>query len=136
LVSTKEFKRQMTELMKMQHVMCLVADQNPGLPENGYWLPFFGRLTPFIPGPEKAAVKNNPAIFFMYFHKTKRGCYDLRVSNCIENPNQYTAEQLVIMFRDFLEGVIRQQPEIYLWSHRRWKYSYDEKYKNKLIEKL
>jgi Kdo2-lipid IVA lauroyltransferase/acyltransferase len=133
LVSSKSFKRKMSDLMKMQHVMCLAADQNPSNLYNAYWLNFFGKRTAFVGGPEKSAVKNNPAIFLIYFIKLKRGHYSLEIGRLIENPNQYTPEQLLIIYRDFLEGVIRQQPEIYLWSHRRWKYSYNDDYKNKLI---
>jgi KDO2-lipid IV(A) lauroyltransferase len=38
------------------------------------------------------------------------------------------------MYRDFLESVIREQPDMWLWSHRRWKREYREEYADKWID--
>lgn len=135
LVSTAAFKGRMKELTKQQYSMYLLADQN-ALPHNSYWINFFDKPAPFIPGPHKAAVKNNTAIIFINFKKIKRGYYSFTSEVVIENPAEYTPEQLIKKYRDFLEDIIRRQPANYLWSHRRWKYNYKdyfERYGSELI---
>ena len=135
LVSTATFRRRMKELIKQQYAMYLLADQNP-LPHNSYWINFFNRPAPFIPGPHKSAANNNATTIFINFKKIKRGYYSFTSEVVIENPAKYTPEQLIKKYRDFLEDIIRRQPENYLWSHRRWKYDYKdfyEKYGGELI---
>ncbi len=134
LISTKSFKRDMTRKMRQQHVMCIAADQNPSNLTNAYWLDFFGRLTPFIPGPFKAAVKNNPVIFLVSFEKTSRGHYRFDFGRLIENAHEYTPEQLIVIYKNHLQEIIKHHPEIYLWSHRRWKNSYKDEYQNNKID--
>jgi KDO2-lipid IV(A) lauroyltransferase len=135
LVSTVDFKNRMQEITSKQYCMYLLADQNP-LPHNSIWINFFGKPAPFIPGPYKAAIKNNAAIIFINFKKIKRGYYSFWSEVVIENPADYSVEELIKKYRDFIEDIIRRQPENYLWSHRRWKYDYkdfSEKYQAKLI---
>ncbi len=135
LVSTKSFKREITGLMRKQHVMCLLADQTPGNPQNAYWLNFFNSPAPFINGPGKNAGKNNNAIIFMNFERKKRGHYFFNCIKVIEEPTHFTPKELTLMYRDFVEGIVRQQPDNYLWSHRRWKWNYTEEFYHLWIDK-
>jgi KDO2-lipid IV(A) lauroyltransferase len=41
---------------------------------------------------------------------------------------------LTLRYARYLENVIRQQPDMWLWSHRRWKRPWKEEYKDLWIE--
>ncbi|UEG50434.1 lipid A biosynthesis acyltransferase [Ferruginibacter lapsinanis] len=134
LVPTVTFRRQMPELMKGQYLMYLLADQSPSRIQHAYWLDFFGRETPFVAGPYKSASRSNTTIIFLDFRKIKRGYYSFDTKLVVEDAGNYSPEQLAIMYRNFVQDIIREQPDNYLWSHRRWKHTYNEEFKNNRIE--
>lgn len=128
LISATDFKNKKNEVFSSQHVLALAADQNPGNPAGACWLNFFGRPVPFIPGPAKGAVKNNTAVVYVGFHKTKRGYYEFKVTPISEDSAAYTPEELTLMYKNVVEETIRKDPPNYLWSHRRWKWEWKEEY--------
>jgi len=133
LIPNNAFQRQMIEVMKHQYSICLLADQNT-YPPKAYWLNFFNRPVPFIMGPHRAAVKHHPAMVYFNFIKLKRGHYHFEIVEMIEDAANFTAEQLALRYRDYLEKIITKQPENYLWSHRRWKHPFEEAYRNQWID--
>ncbi len=111
-----------------QYLLGLVADQNPGHPANAWWFNFFGRPTPFVKGPAKGAIANNSAVVFAFVHKPRRGYYEAVFSLAEENPAATSEQELTEKFVQYLEGVIRQYPDMWLWSHRRWKHDWRPEY--------
>src|SRR5207253_2148543 len=99
----------------------LVADQSPGHPANAWWIDFFGKPTAFVKGPAKAAIANDTAVVFAFVHKPKRGYYEAVFSLGTLEPRAMTESELTKKFATYLEGVIREHPTMWLWSHRRWK---------------
>ncbi|HVS95694.1 MAG TPA: lysophospholipid acyltransferase family protein [Puia sp.] len=109
-----------------QYILALVADQSPGGAENSYWLNFFGRPTPFVRGPERGArIGDIPAVFAR-FYKQRRGHYRVRLTTIADHPGELPEGELTRRYRNLLEDAIRQQPDGWLWSHKRWKYSWRE----------
>ena len=125
LISARDFKLRRDEISKKQYCMFLLADQNPH-PYNSVWMNFFGRPAPFIPGPHKAAIKNKAAMVYINITKVKRGYYSFNTDAVIEDASNFTLEESIRKYRDFVEDMVRKQPENYLWSHRRWKYNFEE----------
>ncbi len=117
------------------YALALAADQNPSNPLQAYWVSFFGRLTPFIKGPEKGSKLNNTAQVFAHFYRTKRGYYHMEYEVMTTSPNYFKDGQLTLMFAKMLEEKVKMHPSNYLWSHRRWKYTYDEKIHEMLVVK-
>lgn len=134
LVAKNQFKNQVHTLFSQQYTIGLMADQNPGLPSTGNWLNFFGRPVPFISGPDKAAIKNNTAVVFVKFVKLKRGYYRFEPTVITEEGGLLAEGMLTRAYRDFLETTIREQPDNYLWSHRRWKFEYITEFENRWID--
>jgi len=132
LVSATEFKSKMHQVFSGRYVLALAADQNPGDPTNAYWVNFFGRLTPFVTGPAKGAVKNNSAVVMVGFRKIKRGYYHFDCKLLTEHASQFTPQQLTVIYKNEVEKIIRQDPANYLWSHRRWKYAWKPEYGNSI----
>jgi len=123
-----DMRQAMVPYRDKQYMIALVADQNPGYPGNAYWFNFFGRPTPFLKGPEKAARSFNIPVLFAYIHKIRRGQYDAGVLLAHENPAELPEAELTRQYVKYLQQVITQYPDMWLWSHRRWKWEWKEEY--------
>ena len=111
-----------------QYLLALAADQSPGDPKNAWWFNFFSRPTSFVKGPGKNAIIGDTVIVFCFIHKSRRGYYEAVFSLAEENPKAFTETELTGRFVKYLEEVIRQYPDMWLWSHRRWKHEWKEGY--------
>jgi len=134
MLPATDMKNAMIPFRNTQYLLGLVADQSPGNPEKAYWIKFFGRLTPFVKGPEKNARFNNIPVVFARVYKPKRGYYVIETKLATHNPADMKEGQLTLEYVRYLEEVIRMQPEVYLWSHNRWKLDYSEEYADLKIE--
>lgn len=134
LVAKNQFKSRAHTVFSQQYAIGLVADQNPGQPITGYWLNFFGRPVPFVSGPDKGAIKNNTAVVFVKFVKLKRGHYRFEPTVITEEGASLKEGMLTRAYRDFLETTIREHPDNYLWSHRRWKINYTSQFEKRWID--
>ena len=123
----------MLPYLDKQYLLALVADQNPGNASKGYWINFFGRPTPFVKGPEKGARMNNTAVVFCHITKPRRGYYEAHFELAATEPNTLPETELTRIYIHYLERVIKANPEMWLWSHRRWKHEWKPEY-GKLIE--
>ncbi len=134
MLAATDMKNAMLPYRNIQYLLALVADQSPGTPQKAYWINFFGRMTPFVKGPEKNARFNNIPVVFARFYKQKRGYYVIETKLATLNPAEMKEGQLTLEYVRYLEEVIRKQPEVYLWSHNRWKVDYNEEYAHLIIE--
>ena len=134
MVSAQDFGKEMRHIYGKQYALALIADQNPGWPKNSYWLNFFGRPAPFMAGPEKGATRNGTAVVFVNFIKVRRGYYRFEPIIVTEDASGMKEGELTLMYRDFLENSIKAQPSNYLWSHRRWKFSFQPEYSRRWID--
>ena len=136
LVAAQEFKSRMHQVFSKPYALGLAADQNPGAPGSAYWLYFFTKATPFVPGPDKGAIRTNAAVVFAKFVKIKRGFYKFVPTIITENGSSLQEGELTLLYRDYLEATIREHPDNYLWSHNRWKWDYQPEYRHKWIDKV
>jgi KDO2-lipid IV(A) lauroyltransferase len=114
--------------LESQYLLGLVADQNPGNPSTSYWVNFFGRPTPFVSGPEKGARAAGLPVVFACIEKPRRGYYKATVSLGTQDASLLPAGELTRQYVRYLETVIRKNPDMWLWSHRRWKHAWKEEY--------
>jgi KDO2-lipid IV(A) lauroyltransferase len=114
--------------LKTQYLLGLVADQNPSNPGSSYWFDFFGRRTPFATGPEKGARAGGLPVVFASIEKPRRGYYHAHVTYCTPDAAALPEGELTRQYVSYLEGVIRRNPDMWLWSHRRWKHEWKEEY--------
>lgn len=134
LIPATEFKKYFIPHAKTQYCLALVADQNPGGPDNAYWTTFFGRMTPIVKGPERMARANDTAVVMCNFSKIKRGFYHTELVLLTTEPRTLPQGEITKQMMRFIEDTIRKQPANYLWSHRRWKWEFDaEKYQSLVI---
>lgn len=133
LVSATNMREDMMKYRNTQYMLALVADQNPGHPGSGLWFNFFNHPAPFLSKPAKNAIANECAVVFGFIHKLKRGYYEVVFTLVEENARNTTEAELTGKFVRYMEGVVRTYPDMWLWSHRRWKHEWKEEY-GKVIE--
>lgn len=136
LIPANDFKRNFLPHQDRQYVLALVADQNPGNPAKAWWLNFFGKPAPFVMGPEKAARERDTIVVFGTFYKVRRGLYSFTAERITEDPASLEPGALTKMYIKYVEDRIRERPDNYLWSHRRWKHPYKPEYADLVLEKL
>jgi KDO2-lipid IV(A) lauroyltransferase len=103
-------------------VTAFIADQTPPRDTQPYWATFLNQDTCFYRGPEKIAVKFDMPVIFAHIIKKKRGYYELDAKLITEHPKDEVPDFITSKHAEMLEEVIREKPEYWLWSHRRWKY--------------
>lgn len=124
----------LAKFKKEQYLLALAADQSPADPAKAYWLNFFGKPTAFVTGPEKGARLSNLPVFFCNIKKPRRGHYYAEFTFITDDPASTKEGELTIRFARYLEGIIQQQPDMWLWSHRRWKKEWKEEYRGLWID--
>lgn len=133
MVSTVNFKTSFHQIAKGRYALGLYTDQNPPNAAQSFWVPFFGKLTPFLPGPEKSARINNTAVVFVQYYKVKRGYYHAEFELVTTAPKDFGRGELTKKYVDYLEKCLRKRPYNYLWSHRRWKHEFNEDYRKMVV---
>lgn len=133
MLPATQMKNAMIPFRSSQYLLGLVADQAPGDMTRAYWLNFFGRPTPFVRGPERGARAANLSVLFAQIYKIKRGHYQLQYELCTEDPSSLPEGEITRRYVKYLERVIREHPEMWLWSHRRWKREWKEEYRDAWI---
>jgi KDO2-lipid IV(A) lauroyltransferase len=128
LISATNIRNELMPYRNGRYVLALVADQNPGDARNAFWVNFFNQPTPFVRAPENGARRGNVPVVFSYFLKEKRGYYKIFFQLADETPSSTGTGELTKRYADFLQWSIEQQPENWLWSHRRWKLEWKEEY--------
>jgi len=117
--------RSMISNRKTLNATAFIADQTPSA-SNAYWTTFLNQDTPIFWGTEKIARKLNYPIVYVSVKKIKRGYYNIFAETIVEEPDKTTEGEISEIHTRRLEKDILEQPETWLWSHRRWKYKRQE----------
>lgn len=120
--------RKLLELksQKVQVITLNLSDQSPMFHQIQYWTKFMGIDTPVYLGSEKLARKLDAAVVFLKIRKIKRGRYEVETELICKDPGKTEAHEITERHVRILEDLIREEPSYWLWSHRRWKHSYEE----------
>lgn len=128
LVRATRMKDDMLSHRGTQYIIGLVADQSPPRPERTFWINFFNKPTGFLNGPENYARRNNFPVLFAHFTKVRRGYYQGHMELATLNSAELSPGELTVRYAKYLERIMREQPEMWLWSHRRWKREWKPEY--------
>ncbi len=108
------------EKKKIPVFLWLAGDQSP-IAAHDYWFHFLNQEAMFYPGPAHISKRFNQPVFFQRLEKTGRGKYRTTFELLCENPAEKSEHEILKMYIDKMEEIIREKPEYYLWSHNRWK---------------
>jgi KDO2-lipid IV(A) lauroyltransferase len=98
------------------------TDQSPRKSQKSYWMKFLNQETGVQFGTEKFAKEYKAAVVFGNIYKVKRGYYEFEYELICEEANQTEYGFITQSHVRKLEKVIRNKPEFWLWSHKRWKH--------------
>ena len=112
----RQYNRQKKPTLSMY-----ISDQSPVWEEIQYWTMFMNQLTPVYLGPEKIAREFGMAVVFLKMHVISRGCYEVEIIPITEDASLEPEYAITEKHLHLLQETIREKPEYWLWSHRRWK---------------
>ncbi|MDO3643099.1 MAG: lysophospholipid acyltransferase family protein [Mucilaginibacter sp.] len=121
MISMKQTLRKMIEFKNVLTFTVLASDQTPTAHEAQYFTTFLNQPTAVFLGIEKLTKVVNSVVIFYRIDLVKRGYYTYTFVPLAEEPEKTQPYEITEMHVKYLEGLIREKPEYWLWSHRRWK---------------
>lgn len=121
LYTMKGTLRGMIENKKKVTATAFIADQTPS-PRGAYWMDFLHQDTPVFTGTGKIANKFNYPVVYASVKRVKRGYYSIHLEELCTHSKELDPAEIVERFTRKLEQDIQEIPEIWLWTHRRWKH--------------
>jgi len=121
LVSMKQTKKSFEEGSEAKAIV-FGSDQNPANPKRAHWVQFLNQDTGVLFGVEKYAKEYDWPVVFVSISKVKRGYYEVEYSLVTDKPKEEPHGKITEDFTKRLEQDIINQPQYWLWSHKRWKH--------------
>lgn len=121
MVPMKLTLRKIIAYRHQPHISVFVADQTPGRSDSHYFINFLNQKTPVYTGVEKIARATGFPVVFCHIDRVKRGHYCCKFTTLVEEPATVPVHGITDIHNKFTEDIIRRKPELWLWSHRRWK---------------
>lgn len=121
-----EMNKTFKEIIKRRGTVrgfCMVADQSPRKNKCDYYVDFFGQETPFYTGMASIHKMTGYPLIYANMRKLKRGYYEISMELINERPEDVEENEVVDRYVALVEHTIRNQPETYLWTHKRWKHA-------------
>lgn len=119
------FKSTFRTLVKFRNELILTvmaADQTPTRSEIQHWVTFLNQDTPVFLGIERISKALDHAVLYFDIQRVKRGQYEITIHEIALEPKETREFEIVGNYMSMLENSIRQNPDNWLWSHRRWKH--------------
>ena len=124
-IEKKQLLRQLVAMRHADHPITigLISDQKPS-PRNAHvWTTFLNQETAFLDGGEVLARKFGYAVTYVHVESPKRGYYRARFEVITDNPAATNPTEITLAYARLLEQNILESPELWLWTHNRWKWS-------------
>ncbi|MEA3444188.1 MAG: lysophospholipid acyltransferase family protein [Bacteroidota bacterium] len=109
-----------------QTLTYFIADQSPMRRDIKLWIDFMNQKTGVFLGADKISKKLNNAIVYFKMQKIKRGYYEVEAITLFDDLKNVSENEITIRHMAILEEMIKEQPEHWLWSHKRWKHQPDK----------
>jgi len=103
-------------------VAAFISDQTPAKGDIKYWTEFLNQDTPVFLGVEKIASKFDMAVVYFNLQKIERGYYNLSIELLFEHTAGLPEHLITDTHVRRLEEIIREKPEYWIWTHKRWKH--------------
>lgn len=121
LIPAKTCVTDLIKRAKQTRMIAIAADQAPRRRDDAYWTTFLHQETPFYLGLEKIATLFKYPVFFMQLERTGRGQYIATFKQLAQPPYEKDSTLISSMYVKAVEDQIVNQPQDWLWIHRRWK---------------
>ncbi|MBR2400845.1 MAG: lysophospholipid acyltransferase family protein [Tidjanibacter sp.] len=105
-----------------QMALGLIADQRPRFKESDrVWREFLGQPTLFFGGVGNYAKKFGMMVYTLDIRKVKPSHFECEFVQLYDGVEDISELEIMDRYVAHTEYVIRRNPEMWLWSHRRWK---------------
>ncbi len=121
LISMKQTKKSFEDGDEPKAIV-FGSDQNPANPKRAHWVHFLNQDTGVLFGVERYAIEYDWPVVFVSIRKVKRGYYEVEYSLITDKPTEQPHGKITEDFTKRLEQDIINQPQYWLWSHKRWKH--------------
>lgn len=121
MVPMKKTLRYVVRYKDEPHMSVFVSDQTPRYTESDYFIRFLNQDTLVFTGAARIAKRIEAPVVYCHIDRVKRGYYETTFTMITDRPNDYTEHSLTDLYNRFTENIIKNKPELWLWSHRRWK---------------
>jgi len=115
--------RQVFKALLEKKVVAMLGDQ--AAPANSVRVPFFGRLVPTFEGVARFALKTRCTILLGECSRTNIGTYEMTFHEIpfddLSDASEENIRILTERHTQALEHIIRKEPGLWLWQHKRWK---------------
>jgi KDO2-lipid IV(A) lauroyltransferase len=75
---------------------------------------------------ERIAKKQDLAVIYFDIKRIKRGYYECDLVLISEHAKDAPEHEITDRYVELLEKNIQRSPQCWLWSHKRWKYNFDD----------
>ena len=104
------------------NAVLMMADQSPHGLESDFWTEFLHQDTCWFTGVERMAQALDYAIVFVAMKRQGRGRYEVRYEMIADDPKTMEKGEIMERYVRCVERFIQDNPDNWLWSHRRWKH--------------
>lgn len=104
----------------------ILADQTPHQSEINYHTRFLNQETAIFLGTERITKSLDQVVIFSHIRRVKRGFYEIEFELITDKPKLTAEFEITSKHVSMLEKDIIAHPELWLWSHRRWKYKIED----------
>jgi KDO2-lipid IV(A) lauroyltransferase len=122
LVAMKQTLRTVIALKNERTMIVLASDQTPVKHDINYFTTFLNQPTAVFLGIEKIAKMVDSVVLFYRIDVIKRGYYTYTLVPLIEHPKETAQYEITNAHVQYLDKQIKETPQYWLWSHRRWKF--------------
>ncbi|HAN78010.1 MAG TPA: lipid A biosynthesis acyltransferase [Bacteroidales bacterium] len=120
IANTRVFMSELTSAEPF--VVIFASDQSPSNVSKAIWVNFLNKDTACLQGAEFYSRLYDMPMIFMNVIRVKRGYYEATYSLLCNTPKETVSGELTQIFNAKLEEEIKRIPELWIWSHKRWKH--------------
>ena len=132
-IPMKQTLRQILSANKegQKEIIGFIADQSPKWQATHHWTDFLNHKTAFFTGTERIAKQVDAALYYVRVTRPRRGYYRAELvpitldAQAFANAQGESEFPATDYYARLLEEQIRETPELWLWTHNRWKRSYE-----------
>ena len=104
-------------------VLGLISDQSPLMRADSKWIDFLNQKTLFVEGGERIAMKFGLPVYLVDSERIEYGRYRIRFVQLYDGKEQVEEGVITRRYAEKLEAMIRRSPELWMWSHNRWRHT-------------
>lgn len=127
-IAMKETLRRVLQLKqeRQKTIIGFISDQAPKWNSIHHWVNFLHHKTPVFIGAERIGQKVNALSYYADVERPSRGHWHCTFRAMPVPTDEKEAFSTTDRYMEMLEEMIQKKPAYWLWSHNRWKRTYEE----------